>query len=43
MPIRVIHLTDAWALRHLTICLRRLDLLSLQARMLVEALGPHQP
>jgi DNA-binding transcriptional LysR family regulator len=43
MPIRVIPLTDAWALRHLTICLRRLDLLSLQARMLVEALGPHQP
>ena len=39
MPIRVIPLTDAWALRHLTICLRRLDLLSLQARMLVGVRG----
>ena len=43
LPIRVIPLTDAWALRHLTICLRRLDRLSPQARMLVEALRPHQP
>jgi DNA-binding transcriptional LysR family regulator len=43
LPIRVIPLTDAWALRHLTICLRRFDLLSPQARLLVEALRPHQP
>lgn len=39
LPIRVIGLTDAWALRHLTICLRRFDQLSPQARLLVEALG----
>jgi hypothetical protein len=35
----VVGLTDAWALRHLTICLRRFDQLSPQARLLVEALG----
>jgi DNA-binding transcriptional LysR family regulator len=43
LPIQVIPLTDAWALRHLTICLRRFDLLSPQARLLVEVLKPPQP
>jgi DNA-binding transcriptional LysR family regulator len=43
LPLQVVHLTDAWALRHLTLCLRRFDLLSPQARLLVEALEPHQP
>ncbi len=38
MAIRRIPLADPWALRHLTICVRRFDELTVQARLLVEAL-----
>ncbi|UEM01771.1 hypothetical protein JL101_017395 [Skermanella rosea] len=39
LPIRVIGLTDAWALHHLMICLRRFDQLSPGLRLLVKVLG----
>ena len=38
MAIRAIRLTDSWALRHLTICVRRFDALPAHARQLVEHL-----
>jgi DNA-binding transcriptional LysR family regulator len=38
MSITAVRLTDAWALRHLTICVRRLDALPVHARRLVEHL-----
>ena len=38
MALRVVHLTDGWAVRRLTICVRRLDALPLHARQLVEHL-----
>jgi len=39
MDIRLVRLTDAWALRRLVICVRRLDALPLHARRLVEHLA----
>jgi DNA-binding transcriptional LysR family regulator len=39
MAIRIISLTDAWALRHLTICVRSLQSLPTPARRLVEHLS----
>jgi molybdate transport repressor ModE-like protein len=41
MSIRVIPLTDPWALRHLTICVRRLASLPSHAQRLVEHLSAH--
>ena len=38
LPIRIARLTDAWAVRQLTVCVRRLDDLPLHARQLVEHL-----
>lgn len=38
MAIATARLTDAWALRHLTICVRRLDALPAHAQVLVEHL-----
>jgi DNA-binding transcriptional LysR family regulator len=38
MPISAVRLSDAWALRHLAICVRRLDVLPVHARRLVEHL-----
>jgi DNA-binding transcriptional LysR family regulator len=38
MTITAVRLTDAWALRHLTICVRRLDALPVHAQRLVEHL-----
>jgi molybdate transport repressor ModE-like protein len=39
MSIRIISLTDAWALRHLTVCVRSLEALPAHARRLVEHLS----
>ncbi|WP_204322334.1 hypothetical protein, partial [Streptococcus pneumoniae] len=39
MAIRSIRLTDAWATRHLSLCMRGLDQLPLHARELVEHLA----
>lgn len=38
MAIRVVHLTDPWALRHLTLCVRRFAELPAHTRQLVEHL-----
>ena len=38
MALCVVRLTDGWSVRHLTICVRRLDALPLHARQLVEHL-----
>lgn len=38
MPVRTVRLTDAWALRHLTICVRRFAELPAHAKQLVEHL-----
>jgi DNA-binding transcriptional LysR family regulator len=38
MAIRTVRLTDAWALRHLTVCVRRFDELPAHARQLIEHL-----
>jgi DNA-binding transcriptional LysR family regulator len=38
MAIRPVRLTDSWALRELTICVRNLESLSTPARQLVEHL-----
>jgi DNA-binding transcriptional LysR family regulator len=38
MAIRAVPLSDPWALRHLAICVRRLDALPAHARQLVEHL-----
>lgn len=40
MAIRVVPLTDPWALRHLRICVKNLHTLPAHARMLVEHLHP---
>ena len=42
MSIRVVPLTDAWALRHLTICVRSFASLPAHARGLVEHLRAHR-
>jgi DNA-binding transcriptional LysR family regulator len=41
--IRVVHLTDTWALRKLMICVRRFDELSEHAKQLIEHLKTHDP
>jgi DNA-binding transcriptional LysR family regulator len=43
MAIRVIPLTDTWALRHLTICLRSFNSFPAHAQRLVEFLRPRTP
>jgi molybdate transport repressor ModE-like protein len=43
MAIRVIPLTDAWALRHLSICVRSVRSLPVHAQRLVEYLKLHSP
>ena len=43
MAIRAVPLSDPWALRHLTICVRRLDALPAHARRLVEHLAKDAP
>ena len=42
MAIKVIQLTDPWAVRELTICIRSMDELPLYARQLVEHLRGQQ-
>jgi DNA-binding transcriptional LysR family regulator len=41
MAIGVVPLADAWALRHLTLCVRRLDALPAHAQKLVDHLRAH--
>jgi DNA-binding transcriptional LysR family regulator len=41
--IRVVRLTDAWALRRLIICVRRFDELSEHAKQLIEHLKACDP
>jgi len=43
MAIRAVPLSDPWALRHLAICVRRLDALPAHARRLVEHLAKDAP
>jgi molybdate transport repressor ModE-like protein len=43
MAIRLIPLTDAWALRHFTVCYRSFKSLPVHARRVVEYLRPHSP
>ncbi len=46
MAIQMARLADPWSLRHLTICVRRLDALPVHAQRLVEHLrqrGPKAP
>ena len=43
MAIRIVRLTDPWALRHLTICVRRLDELPAYAQQLVHHLRFRAP